>query len=91
VDLAGEVKNSQVRSVVFRSSKEFAPSSPDFDWVHEKVRAALATPTPKRDRPTDSPSATPSGTPSGTPSATPSEAPAAAVDAKDSCAYHPVS
>ena len=87
VDLAGEVKHSQVRSVVFRSSEEFAPSNPDYAWVHAKVKAALKPPAPKRDRPTESPS----GTPSGTPTATPSEAPAAAVDAKDTCAYQPVS
>ena len=87
VDLAGEVKHSQVRSVVFRSSEEFAPSNPDYEWVHAKVKAALKRPVAKPDEPTESPSPTPSGTPT----ANPSEAPAAAVDAKDTCAYQPVS
>ena len=41
VDLAGTVKESRVRSVVFRSSSEFAPSFPDYGYVHAKVRAAL--------------------------------------------------
>jgi len=86
VDLATEVKGSQVRSVVFRASAQFAPSNPDYAWVHQKVRTALRTgssgPTPT---PTPSATATPS------PSATPTTDPADATDAADACGYHPVS
>ena len=41
VDLAGTVKDSRVRSVVFRASDRFAPGNPDYAWVHQKVRRAL--------------------------------------------------
>jgi polyisoprenyl-teichoic acid--peptidoglycan teichoic acid transferase len=86
VDLATEVKGSQVRSVVFRASAQFAPSNPDYAWMHQKVRTALRTgssgPTPT---PTPSATATPS------PSATPTTDPADATDAADACGYHPVS
>ena len=80
VDLAGTVKGSRVRSVVFRSSSEFAPSFPDYGYVHAKVRAALR------------PHATTGGAspgPTAVPGATPSAVPADAVDARDSCAYRP--
>jgi LCP family protein required for cell wall assembly len=81
VDLAALVKHSQVRSVVFRLSDQFAPSNPDYGWVHRKVRRALhpnaraTDPSPTRPTPTDGPTTDP----------------AEAVDAADSCAYHPVS
>jgi LCP family protein required for cell wall assembly len=80
VDLAGTVKGSRVRSVVFRSSSEFAPSFPDYDYVHAKVRAALRPHAPVK-------GASPG--PTATPGATPSAVPADAVDARDSCAYRP--
>ena len=82
VDLAGKVKDSQVRSVVFRLSDQFFPSNPDYDWVHQKVRRAL--------HPKAKPAAPSTTTPS-TPSASPTVDPAEAVDAADTCAYHPVS
>ena len=78
VDLAGTVKHSRVRSVVFRSSSEFAPSFPDYDYVHAKVRAAL-----RRH------AAASSAGPPASPGATPSAVPADPVDARDSCAYRP--
>ncbi len=82
VDLSGKVKDSQVRSVVFRLSDQFFPSNPDYDWVHQKVRRAL--------HPKAKPAAPSTTTPS-TPSASPTVDPAEAVDAADTCAYHPVS
>ena len=88
VDLATEVKGSQVRSVVFRASSEFAPSNPDYDWVHEKVRKALRVGSagPRHAAPTPTPTTAP--TPS--PSASPTVDPADATDAADACGYHPV-
>ena len=84
VDLAGRVKGSSVRSVVFRSSDQFAPSNPDYAWVHEKVRRALH-PQARGSSPSPSPTAGP------TPTDGPSTDPADAVDAADTCAYRPVS
>jgi LCP family protein required for cell wall assembly len=96
VDLATQMKNSQVRSVVFRSSEEFAPSNPDYPWMRRKVRKALKPPKSSssgevRGGPIDeAPEATTPSAPD-TPSESPSEAPAAAVDTGESCAYHPAS
>jgi len=95
VDLATEVKGSQVRSVVFRPSSAFSPSNPDYEWVHRTVRKALrvsAASTGSRPRggaSGDAASPTPSPTPTTLPSASPSVDPAAAVDAADTCGYHP--
>ncbi len=83
VDLALEVKDASVRSVVFRSSDRFYPANPDFAWMRSVVRNALAP----RDRNRLEESASPSPAPSA--SATPD--PGDAVDAADACAYHPVS
>src|SRR6478672_518287 len=88
VDLATEVKGSSVRSVVFRSSSEFAPSNPDLDWVHEKVRKALRSGQPGRGT---TPTPTPTTAPTPSPSASPTVDPADATDAKDACGYHPLS
>lgn len=41
VDLAMRVKDRKMKSVVFKTSEEFSSASPDFDYVHEKVEAAL--------------------------------------------------
>jgi len=40
VDLAFEVKDATVRSVVFERSKDFAPEDPDYDWVRRVVSRA---------------------------------------------------
>ena len=79
VDLAGAVKDSRVRSVVFRASDRFAPGNPDYAWVHQKVRRAL--------HPNSG------GGPTAGPSRgdKPTADPADAVDAADSCAYRPPS
>jgi polyisoprenyl-teichoic acid--peptidoglycan teichoic acid transferase len=79
VDLGTRVKQSQVRSVVFTPSDRFAPSDPDYAWVHRTVRRALHP--AARPGPASSPSSGPSSTPSG--------GSGEAVDAEDSCAYHP--
>ena len=55
VDLVLKVKDTRVRSVVFRSSDKFWSGDPDFEWMQSVVRRAL---TPKarsghRDRPPD--------------------------------------
>jgi hypothetical protein len=87
VDLATAVKNSSVRSVVFRKSQRFAPSDPDFPWVRSQVRKALRPPAAAPDRrggAVDEP------TPRASAGASPSSAPAAAEDPADSCAYRPV-
>lgn len=41
VDLALDVKDRRVKSVVFRSSAEFNPAAPDFEWVQATVHDAL--------------------------------------------------
>jgi polyisoprenyl-teichoic acid--peptidoglycan teichoic acid transferase len=41
VDLALKTKDTRVKSVVFRSSDEFNPGDPDFDWLHSTVKDAL--------------------------------------------------
>ena len=89
VDLGMRIKDASVTSVVFRSSEAFFPGDPDFDWMRQKVRQALE---PPKDRPRDrgaaraSASAKPTPTP-GVPSEEPE--PGAAVEAKDTCGYHP--
>ena len=42
VDLAFEVKDAKVRSVVFERSKNFVPESPDYGWIHEVVERATS-------------------------------------------------
>ncbi len=82
VDLALEVKDAPVRSVVFRSSRKFSPGDPDFSWMRSVVRRALEPPR------------TPTGSPGSGPSPSTSEAadpePGQAVSARDTCAYDPV-
>jgi polyisoprenyl-teichoic acid--peptidoglycan teichoic acid transferase len=41
VDLALKMKDTRVKSVVFRSSAEFYPGDPDFDWMRQTVDRAL--------------------------------------------------
>jgi polyisoprenyl-teichoic acid--peptidoglycan teichoic acid transferase len=88
VDLALDIKDASVRSVVFRSSDEFFPGDPDFAWMQQVVRKALR---PPADRPREPGQGRPSATPTPTPGAEePEEAdPGAAVEAKDTCGYHP--
>jgi hypothetical protein len=71
IDLAMDMKEHRVKSVVFRSSDEFYPGDPDFDLMRSMVDKAL-DPTKKKP-----------GRKGGNPSL--------ADDAKDACAYDPVS
>jgi len=48
VELALKAKDHRPKSVLFRSSDEFNPNDPDFDYVHEKVAEALLPPTRHR-------------------------------------------
>ena len=41
VDLATQMKHHDVRSVVFTPSARFRSDAPDFDWIHERIQAAL--------------------------------------------------
>jgi LCP family protein required for cell wall assembly len=41
VELALKTKETRVKSVVFRSSDEFYPGDPDFDWMQDTVTKAL--------------------------------------------------
>ena len=89
VDLGMRIKDASVTSVVFRSSEAFFPGDPDFDWMRQKVRQALE---PPKDRPRDRGAARPSASAKPTPTpGVPSEEPdpGAAVEAKDTCGYHP--
>ena len=85
VDLALEIKDASVRSVVFRSSEAFFPGDPDFVWMQQVVRKALRPPV---DRPHEPGQGRPSATPSPTPGVEEAD-PGAAVDARDTCGYHP--
>ncbi len=42
VDLASQVKERQVKSIAFVSSSKFSSSDPDFEWLQESVKNALA-------------------------------------------------
>jgi len=101
VDLADRVKTGGLRSVVFRPSDRFAPSDPDYAWVHRTVRKALRQ--SERAGSTGSTASTGQGggskagpspsspaSPGASPSASATPDPAQAVDAADTCAYHPV-
>ena len=89
VDLALKVKDHQVRSIAFVTSSRFFSGDPDFDWMQESVRRALAPagPPPARLPPRASPTASPTTAP--TASATSEPDPGAAVDVPDTCAYLP--
>ena len=88
VELAAQMKQGGVRSVVFRPSARFNSAAPDFEWIHEVVAKALK---PKRRTPAASASPNPSESPSGTPSpsASPTVDPGEPVAAEDSCGYEP--
>ena len=87
VDLAMQIKNASVTSVVFRSSEAFFPGDPDFAWMRQKVRTALR---PPPDKPRDRAESRPTPTRSPSPGAPTEEAdPGTAVEATDICGYHP--
>ena len=90
VELALRAKAGDVRSVAFISSKQFFSGDPDFDWMREKVRKAIAT--QDEPAPTEPPPSAPSS-PSSPSTPRPSQAPGdgdgTAVRVKDSCQYDP--
>ena len=45
VELALKAKDHRAKSVLFRSSSDFNPGAPDFDYMHAVVQKALAPPT----------------------------------------------
>ncbi|MGH3506595.1 MAG: LCP family protein [Nocardioidaceae bacterium] len=47
IDLAMEMKERRIKSVVFRSSDEFSPGDPDFTWMQSVVDKALDPPKKK--------------------------------------------
>lgn len=75
LDLALEVKDAKLRSVVFQSSARFNPGDPDYDWLHATVQRALVN---------DPGGGGKSGGKNGGSEPTPAERPA------DACAYAPV-
>jgi polyisoprenyl-teichoic acid--peptidoglycan teichoic acid transferase len=89
VDLALEVQEADVRSVVFRRSEEFSPADPDFDWMRSVARRALAPPSPRPGRPPSPSPATSGASPSAPGSPTAEVSPGVAVDSTDACAYRP--
>jgi LCP family protein required for cell wall assembly len=44
VQLALKAKDHRAKSVLFRSSADFSPGNPDFDYMHQIVQKALAPP-----------------------------------------------
>jgi LCP family protein required for cell wall assembly len=48
VKLALKAKDRRAKSVLFRISDQFNPNDPDFDYVHQVVRKALAAPAHRR-------------------------------------------
>ena len=93
VNLALKAKDHQVRSIAFVTSSRFFSGDPDFVWMQESVRRALAagaappvTPS-STGSPTPSPTASPTTAPTTSPTSEPD--PGAAVDVPDTCAYLP--
>lgn len=99
VDLSLRIKDADIRSIAFVASEDFWPADPDFEWLQDRVRRALAPPSPRA--PTSSPvePAVPAESPSATPTAGPTIGPTVppevetdpgdAVEVEDSCAYRP--
>jgi polyisoprenyl-teichoic acid--peptidoglycan teichoic acid transferase len=93
VDLALDLQDGDMRSVVFRYTARFNPNDPDFGWMRQKVRQSLAedaggapTPAPAQ-RPGHGGSSAGAGSaaePAGEPE------PGAEPEASDPCGYHPV-
>ncbi|HET7328852.1 MAG TPA: LCP family protein [Nocardioidaceae bacterium] len=89
VDLLLKVKDQELESVVFRSSEQFTPGDPDYDWVHATVQEAIDPPEPTHAQPASHDSTTPEQA-TLQPAAGAGTSPDQAVEAADSCAYDPV-
>ena len=83
VDLMVKVKDQELKSVVFRSSKRFDPGDPDYGWVRATVQRAIDPPEPTKAR--QAKPAKPKQDPDGP---QPSDADKA-VEAADTCGYDP--
>ena len=98
VNLGLKVKEHRVRSVAFVSSERFFSGDPDYAWMQESVRRALAAPGNSRPSGGATPSTTPVTAPSSTPASPATSSPTVAaepdpgesVDVRDSCEYQPV-
>ena len=85
-------------SVAFVSSDRFFSGDPDYAWMQESVRRALATPGNSRPSGGATPSTTPRHCPASTPAAPATSSatvaaepdPGESVDVRDSCEYQPV-
>ncbi|MGH3355591.1 MAG: LCP family protein [Nocardioidaceae bacterium] len=89
VDLGLELKDGDVRSVVFRYSDEFDPNDPDYEWMRDTVQRALDPPAPPKTR-APGPRRTTDPSPSPSPETTDPADGQAAQKAADSCDYDPV-
>ena len=95
VDLSLSIKDADIRSIAFVASDAFWPGDPDFDWLQDRVRRAIAPPVPPRPSssptgtPTAEPTASPTLGPPATPAPEPDSDPGDAVEVDDSCAYRP--
>jgi LCP family protein required for cell wall assembly len=86
VNLGLRVKEHRVRSVAFVSSDRFFSGDPDYAWMQESVRRALAPDGSGR-----AGGATPSATPTSSLTVGAEPDPGDSVDVWDSCEYRPVS
>ena len=86
VELGFEVKDADVRSLVFDDSV-IEPAYPDYDLIRRMVRGALAA-TPASTA-SDSPAPSASAAAPGTGAAAPTAAPVPVADIGDVCAYDP--
>jgi LCP family protein required for cell wall assembly len=92
VDLAGKVKEHDIRSVAFVSSEKFFSGDPDFAWMQQVVDRALDPPSPRNvrvpstapDEP-DDPEA-----PDDAAEVTEQDDPGESVTVADTCGYAPV-
>ncbi|WP_193609202.1 LCP family protein [Nocardioides lijunqiniae] len=94
VELAMEVKNAKVKSVVFKASDKFFSGDPDYDYVRQTVQRALHPKPPKTPKPPTSEGPGSPGTPvppdSGTdPGTDPESTDIPDEDTQDACAYNP--
>jgi polyisoprenyl-teichoic acid--peptidoglycan teichoic acid transferase len=95
-ELALNLRNGDVHSVVFRLTDAFNPNDPDYGWMHRKVERTLAKAfAPDEPRPGPGPTHGAGPRPRASAGATPPAPDASATaaperPAHDPCAYHPV-
>ena len=91
VDLAGKVKEHDIRSVAFVSSEKFFSGDPDFDWMQQVVDRALDPPAPGTVRTPDTSPEEPDHTapPDDATDVTEEQDPGASVTVAETCGYVP--